>query len=71
MACLLERSRRDSGLPPLKGWPTCLHTPSATPSPNHIQPEIGRFPSAASEPTLTQTINQSRGYDVRPGDKKE
>lgn len=35
------------------------------------KPEIGRFPSAAPEPTLTQAIGQSRGYEVRGGDKKE
>lgn len=40
------------------------------PPPPRPQPEIGRFPSAAAEPTL-KNINQARGYDVRPEDKKE
>lgn len=34
------------------------------------KPEIGRFPSAAPEPTL-QAINESRGYETRAGDKKQ
>ena len=34
------------------------------------KPEIGRFPSAAAEPTLEQRVAQGQGYEARPGDKK-
>ncbi|KIY99352.1 rhodanese-like protein [Monoraphidium neglectum] len=34
------------------------------------KPEIGRFPSAAAEPML-QAVAQSRGYELRPEDKRD